>query len=62
MSFVIFKKGKIGGNVITILVNDTEGIPIEFETFEAANKIAQLFEANSLHKNIYTVHEIKDGI
>ena len=43
---------------VTILVNDSEGIPMEFETFEQAEKIAKLFESNSLFGNKYTVKQI----
>ena len=43
---------------VTVLVNDSEGIPMEFETFEQAEKIAKLFESNSLLGNKYTVKQI----
>lgn len=43
---------------LTVLVNDSEGIPMEFETFEQAEKIAILFESNSLLGNKYTVKQL----
>jgi hypothetical protein len=43
---------------ITILVNDSEGIPMEFETHESAENIAKLFESNSLTGNKYTVKQL----
>jgi hypothetical protein len=43
---------------LTILVNDSEGIPMEFETFEQADKIAKLFESNSLTGNKYKVKKL----
>ena len=43
---------------LTVLVNDSEGISMEFETFEQAEKIAKLFESNSLLGNKYTVKQI----
>ena len=36
-------------------------VPYEFETFESANKIAKLFETNSMHQSKYTVKEINSG-
>jgi hypothetical protein len=58
MSFVIFKETTMMNQKVTVLVNDSEGIPMEFETFEQAEKIAKLFESNSLLGNKYTVKQI----
>lgn len=58
MSFVIFKETSMMNQKVTILVNDSEGIPMEFETFEQAEKIAKLFESNSLLGNKYTVKQM----
>lgn len=58
MSFVIFKETSMMNQKVTILVNDSEGIPMEFETFEQAEKIAKLFESNSLLGNKYTVKQL----
>ena len=43
---------------MTILVNDSEGIPMEFEDFEIAEKTAKLFEVNSHIGSKYTVKQI----
>jgi hypothetical protein len=43
---------------MTVLVNDSEGIFMEFETYESAEKIAKLFESNSLSGNKYTVKKL----
>jgi hypothetical protein len=59
MSYVIFKEGNLDGKKITVLVNDSEGIAIEFETFESAQNTAELFENNSLSGNKYLVKEIR---
>lgn len=59
MSYVIFKEGNLVGKKITVLVNDSEGIAIEFDTFESAKKTAELFENNSLTGNKYIVKEIR---
>jgi hypothetical protein len=58
MSFVIFKETTMMNRKLTVLVNDSEGISMEFETFEQAEKIAKLFESNSLLGNKYTVKQI----
>ena len=55
---MILKETSVMSQKITILVNDSEGIPIEFETFESADKIAKLFESNSLSGNKYTVKQL----
>ena len=59
MSYVIFKEGNLDGKKITVLVNDSEGIAIEFETFESAQNTAELFENNSLSGNKYFLKEIR---
>ena len=59
MSYVIFKEGSLDGKKITGLVNDSEGIAIEFETFESAQNTAELFENNSLSGNKYFVKEVR---
>jgi hypothetical protein len=59
MSYVIFKEGSLDGKKITVLVNDSEGIAIEFETFELAQNTADLFENNSLSGNKFFVKEVR---
>lgn len=58
MPYVVFKEGNLLGKQMTVLVNDSEGIPMEFETFEGAQKIATLFEINSTAGNKYYVKQI----
>lgn len=58
MAFVILKETFLTNQKLTILVNDSEGIPMEFETYEQADKIAKLFESNSLSGNKYSVKEM----
>ena len=58
MAFVILKETFMMNQKITILVNDSEGIPMEFDTFEQADKIAKLFESNSLSGNKYSVKQM----
>lgn len=36
-------------------VNDSEGIPMEWDTFDEAKKIADMFQSNTLHGYTYTV-------
>ena len=59
MPYVVFKEGNLLGKQMTILVNDSEGIAMEFETFYDAQKIASLFESNSTQGNKYYVKEIR---
>ena len=58
MSYVIFKEGNMFGKTMTVLVNDSEGIPMEFETHQEAENLAKIFEANSSSGNKYTVKKI----
>jgi len=58
MKYVIFKETNINGKPMTILVNDSEGIPMEFEDFEVADKTAKTFEMNSHVGSKYTVKQV----
>jgi hypothetical protein len=59
MAYVIFKHTQLQGIPRTIIVNDSEGIPMEFESVDAATKLAELFQANTTSGNIYEVKELK---
>lgn len=59
MPYVVFKEGNLLGKQMTVLVNDSEGIAMEFETFDDAQKIATIFESNSTQGNKYYVKEIR---
>ena len=59
MAYVILKHTKIQGTPRTILVNDSEGIPMEFESADAALKLAEIFQANTASGNIYEVKHLK---
>ena len=37
------------------LVNDSEGIPMEWDTYEQAKAVAELFQANTTHDSKYEV-------
>jgi hypothetical protein len=58
MPYIILKETILMNQKITVLVNDSEGIPMEFETFESAENIAKIFETNSLLGNKYNVKQI----
>jgi hypothetical protein len=58
MKYLIFKETELNGKPMTILVNDSEGIPMEFTDFEVAEKTARLFEMNSHVGSKYTVKQI----
>jgi hypothetical protein len=57
MAYVIRLETPMINQKGTVPVNHSEGIPMEFETFESAEKIAKLFETNSLSGNKYTVKQ-----
>jgi hypothetical protein len=59
MPYIILKHTQIQGTPRTIIVNDSEGIPMEFESADAAVKLAEIFQANTTSGNIYEVKEIK---
>lgn len=59
MAYIIFKHTQLQGIPRTIIVNDSEGIPMEFESVDAATKLAELFQANTTSGNIYEVKELK---
>jgi antirestriction protein len=56
MACMILKKSKDSKHVI--IVNDTEGIPMEWDTYEEAEKIAELFQVNTTHNSIYEIKKI----
>ena len=59
MAYVILKHANIQGIPRTIIVNDSEGIPMEFETADAALKLAEIFQANTTSGNFYEVKQLK---
>jgi hypothetical protein len=59
MPYVILKHTIIQDTPRTILVNDSEGIPMEFDSLDYALKLTELFQANTASGNIYKVKEIK---
>ena len=58
MPFIILKHTKFQGVPRTIIVNDSEGFPMEFESADSALKLAELFQANTTSGNIYKVKEL----
>jgi len=59
MSYIILKHTTIQGTPRTILVNDSEGISMEFDSLDYATKLAELFQANTTSGNICEVKELK---
>lgn len=59
MPFMILKHTQIQGIPRSIIVNDSEGIPMEFESADAALKLAEIFQANTTSGNIYEVKQVK---
>ncbi len=61
MPFIILKHTEWLGEKKTIIVNDSEGEPIEYETFEQAEKIRDLFQHNTTHNSFYEIRQIGNG-
>jgi hypothetical protein len=59
MAYIILKHTQLQGTPRTIIVNDSEGIPMEFESADAAIKLAELFQANTTSGNVYEVKQLK---
>ena len=59
MPYIILKHTTIQGTPRTILVNDSEGISMEFDSLDYALKSTELFQANTASGNTYEVKEIK---
>ncbi len=59
MAYIILKHTEIQGTPRTIIVNDSEGIPMEFESADAALKLAEIFQANTTSGNVYEVKQLK---
>jgi len=56
MAYVILKKSEDKKH--TVIVNDAEGIPMEWDTYEEAKKVADLFQANTTHNSTYEVKKL----
>jgi len=56
--YTILKHTQHDGKRKTIIVNDSEGEPIEFETLEEAEEIKHLFQSNTTHNSIYEIRKI----
>ena len=61
MTYVILKKTDYNCQKKVVLVNDSEGEPIEYSSFEAAQRIADLFQNNTTHDSVYEVRAIGSG-
>lgn len=61
MPYIILKKTNISGQMKTIIVNDSEGEPIEYTTLEQAQKIATLFQSKTTQSSVYEVRKIGHG-
>ena len=61
MSYVILKKTEYNAQKKVVLVNDSEGEPIESNSLDEAQRIAELFQNNTTHDSVYEVREIGSG-
>jgi len=59
MAFVVLKHTKSSdGSPHTVLINDSEGSPYEFDTEEQAQKVADVFQKNTTHNSKYEVRKL----
>lgn len=59
MIYVVLKHTKNElGNTHTVLINDPEGLAYEFDSYDKAKNIADLFQKNTTHGSIYEVKKI----
>jgi len=59
MSFVVLKHTKTSDSKPhTVLINDSEGLPYEFDTEEQAQKVADVFQKNTTHNSKYEVRKL----
>lgn len=56
--YVVLKHSKVGEISKTVLINDDEGIPYEFETLEEAERVRDLFQSNTTHNSVYEIKKI----
>ena len=59
MPYIILKHTTLQNTPRTILVNDSEGIAMEFDSLDYVLKLTELFQANTTSGNIYEIKEIK---
>jgi len=59
MAFVVLKHTKTSDSKPhTVLINDSEGLPYEFDTEEQAQKVADVFQKNTTHNSKYEVRKL----
>jgi len=60
MAFIILKSNPMVEH--TVIVNDSEGIPMEWDSRQEAEAVANLFQANSNHNCTYKVVGIAEPL
>lgn len=58
MTYMIFKYDPISNR--TVIVNDSEGIPMEWDTYDEAKAISDLFQSNTNQNCKYEVKKISN--
>jgi len=58
MAYVVLKHTEHEEIKKTVIVNDSEGIPMEFESLEEAERIRDLFQSNTTHNSFYEVKKL----
>jgi hypothetical protein len=54
--YVVLKHTELVGQLKTVLINDDEGIPYEFDSLKEAERVRDLFQSNTTH---YSKYEVK---
>jgi len=58
MGYVIINKTEFRGATRHIIINDTEGQPMEFDSVEEAERVARLFKMNTTDESNFLVRNL----
>lgn len=58
MGYVIINKTEFRGATRHIIINDTEGQPMEFDSSEEAERVARLFKMNTTDESNFLVRNL----
>jgi hypothetical protein len=58
MGYVIINKTEFRGATRHIIINDTEGQPMEFDSIDEAERVAKLFKMNTTDESNFLVRNL----
>jgi|DEB0MinimDraft_10_1074344.scaffolds.fasta_scaffold267205_1 hypothetical protein len=58
MGYVIINKTEFRGATRHIIINDTEGQPMEFDSIDEAERVARLFKMNTTDESNFLVRNL----